>query len=295
MLVNGFQQLPAQLEPAAGGSRERAFRTDLLLSQAANNRVEIALPGLEQDASNRTEFLVNCKDPARAQRLHLILVSLNEEDAKGLDSKFLKLLEPAFEGVDVYGPQVGYRAGRAYVLQQLQKVRYRIQGLTNARAPTNHIVVFYYQGGESVNAQGNFFQTSLHAANAAQRQNALTCDDLVEFVGQTPGAHVLLFDVDRQPVKSIDAKDKLARWNYNYPDVESQVALLRYAWLAGTAEPRDLRLVQALQQAVPQAKSLGEVTEQVYELARSSYYPESLKVDKYVADEMQNMPLTKQR
>src|SRR5439155_11635916 len=122
VLVNGFQQLPAQLEPAAGGSRERAFRTDLLLSQAANNRVEIALPGLEQDASNRTEFLVNCKDPARAQRLHLILVSLNEEDAKGLDSKFLKLLEPAFEGVDVYGPQVGYRAGRAYVLQQLQKV-----------------------------------------------------------------------------------------------------------------------------------------------------------------------------
>src|SRR5262249_42760374 len=53
VFVNGFQQLPVRLEPGTGESRERAFRTDVLLNQAVDNRIEIALQGLEQDAASR--------------------------------------------------------------------------------------------------------------------------------------------------------------------------------------------------------------------------------------------------
>jgi WD40 repeat protein len=313
VFVNGFQQLPAILEPGTpltlpsppaeggegrvrGDGRERAFRVDILLNQAADNRVEIALPGLERDAASRTQFLVNCKYPTRAQRLHLLVVSLDEEDAKGLETQFVRVLAPAFTGVDVYGPQAGYFARRPYVLHQLHIIRDKIQGFANAGLPSTHIVVFYYQGGESVDAQGNFFQTSVNSPNAGAGQTSITCDDLVDFVAQTPGAHVLLFDVDRQRSKSSGAKDKLAGWKDNYPDVESHVAVLRYAWLSTAEAPKSPRLIQALQQALPHATRLVEVVDQLSRLAaQSKYFPDSLRVDRYISDDMKDMVLSKER
>ena len=193
----------------------------------------LRLPTLERDAASRTQFLVSCKYPTRAQRLHLLLVSLDNEDAKDLETQFVRVLAPDFQGVDIYGPQAGYFARRPYVLHQLHIIRDKIQGFTNAGLPSTHIVVFYYQGGEAVDARGNLFQTSVNAVNPAGTQSSITCDDLVDFVAQTPGAHILLFDVDRQGSRSSGARDKLAEWKDNYPDVESHVAVLRYAWLTG--------------------------------------------------------------
>src|SRR5262249_10680538 len=84
--VNGFQQLPAELEPPAGGGRERRFRTPLLFNQAEDNRVEIALPGLAQDAASWAHFSVSCTDPQRGQRFHLLLVSAREAAAAGAEA-----------------------------------------------------------------------------------------------------------------------------------------------------------------------------------------------------------------
>jgi hypothetical protein len=160
--------------------------------------------------------------------------------------------------------------------------------------PSIHIVVFYYQGGEAVDAQGNFFQTSMNAPDECKGQTSITCDELVHFFAETPGAHVLLFDVDRQRPKIPEVKDKLAEWNY--PDVESHVAVLRYAWLSGKEQPKEPRLVEALQEALPHAIRLVEVTDQMSQLAsKSSYFPDFLRVDKHVSEEMKSLLLGKQR
>jgi WD40 repeat protein len=293
VFVNGFQQLPVRLESGTGDGRERPFRTDILLNQAVGNRVEISLQGLEQDAASRSEFLVDCKNPIRAQRLHLFLVSLDDGDAKGLESQFVKVLAPAFEGVDLYGPLAGYYARPRNVRQQLRIIRDQIQSSANKGLPSIHIVVFYYQGGEAVDAQGNFFQASANVSNDECGPASITCDELVQFFAETPGAHVLLFDVDRQRAKNSGVKDKLADWNY--PDVESHVAVLRYAWLSGKDQPKEPRLVEALQEALPHAIRLVEVTDQLSQLAsRSRYFPDFLRVDKHVSEEMKNLLLSKQ-
>ncbi|HLJ95302.1 MAG TPA: hypothetical protein VKU02_19140 [Gemmataceae bacterium] len=289
VFVNGFQQLPAELEAAAGGGRERAFRTDILLNQAAHNQVEIALPGLEQDASNRTHFLVDCKNPARAQRLYVLPVSPRETDADALKTEFEQTMGPVFDEVEVYTPR---RSRRCYVLQQLQTIRYKIEGLAKAGLRSNTVVVFYYQGGESVDAQGNLFQTTGDASNVKGRQTALTCEDLVSFVAQTPGAHVLFFDVEEQ--KGPKAKDKLVGFKDNYPEIESHVALMRYAWLGSTVKPEDTRLIRKLQEAIPQSTRLIDLAQILNRLAKKSqYFPTLLRVDEYIPEEMRDLAFNK--
>lgn len=298
VFVNGFQQLPAELEPAVRGSRERSFHTDILLNQTANNRVEIALPGLEQDAANRTQFVVDCKNPTRAQRLYVLPVTTREEDAESLRAQFTETLGPAFDEVEVYTPR---RARRCYVLQQLQTIRYKIERLAKAGLRSNNVVVFYYQGGESVDARGNLFQATMDPSNVAGPQTALTCEDLVVFVTQTPGAHVLLFDVDRQtaaipPNKDKLPKDNLAKLKDNYPMIESHVALLRYAWSHPTAAPKDLRLIQVLEEAIPHANRLEDVMDWLNRSASNSKsFGAGLAVDTYVAEEMRDLVFNKKR
>jgi hypothetical protein len=290
VFVNGFQQLPAELEPAAGSGRERAFRTDILLNQLAKNRVEIALPGLAQDAGNRTQFLVDCTNPTRAQRLYVLPVSPREEDAEGLRAQFTETLGPSFDEVEVYTPR---RARRCYVLQQLQTIRYKIERLAKAGLRSNNVVVFYYQGGEAVDAQGNLFQTTTDPANAKGRQTALTCEDLVEFVAQTPGAHVLLFDVDQQTAP--EGKDKLAHWKDNYPDMGS-VAYLRYAWVGPAAKPNDMGLMRKLQDAIPHSTRLVDVTEELIRSAsKSEHFPKWFRADEYISEEMRDLVFNKKR
>src|SRR5262249_31198654 len=119
--VNEFQQLPAKLEPPVSSSRERKFHATLLLNYPQDNHVRIALPELQQDSSNCKDFLVDCKQPERAQRLHLLVVSPGEKDEKRLRNEFLQALQcqqdaqqqlrtAAFESVFLYGPSVGDHA-----------------------------------------------------------------------------------------------------------------------------------------------------------------------------------------
>src|SRR5262249_44786987 len=91
--VNGFLQVPAELKLPAGNSRERTFQADILLSQAAKNRVEIELPSAHQEASNRREFFVDCRQPQRGKRLHLLIVGVGEKDEKKLTERALQALQ----------------------------------------------------------------------------------------------------------------------------------------------------------------------------------------------------------
>jgi hypothetical protein len=211
------------------------------LNQAKNNRVEIALPGLGPDAVDRAEFMVNCKNPVRAQRLYLLPLGLTEVHAEQVRAQAVKTLRPFFDDVEVYTPR---RGRRAYIVQQLQTIRYKIERLATAGLLSSSIVVLYYHGGE-VDAQGNL-RIRTDPSNAKERQQVvLTRAELDEFAAPIPGAHSLLFDADRETSKSSAAKDKLAGRRDNYSELEPLVALLRDVWPSRTTKTP--RLIQELQ------------------------------------------------
>jgi WD40 repeat protein len=302
LFVNGFQQLPAVLKPAAETKKERAFEADLLLNRPTNH-VQLVLPDLPRAAGGGARFEVACRKPVQAQRLHVLLVSADEKEGKALESRFLEALHstaepagrlrtPAFDRVYTYGPLVGYYARREYVFPKLQMIKARIKDLSGG-SPANDVVVFYYQGGESVNAQGNFFQTGLARRERDAQRAALTCDDLARFFADTAGAHVLLFDVGRDgPAPS--EQDRLARWADSYPDVTGHVAVLRYAYLGQAGAPRQPLLLKALQEALARAAHLGEVTDQLRKFASDwDDKTRPLTFDQFLAGELKELTVSR--
>ena len=85
---------------------------------------------------------------------------------------------------------------------------------------------------------------------------------LVELFADTPGAHVLLFDVDRESRTGADARggDRVERWGDYHADAGNHLAVLRYAWLGGPRGQRDPLLLRVLQTVLPEASLLLDVT-----------------------------------
>jgi hypothetical protein len=297
--VNGFQQLPRALGAAPTGRRERPFEADLTLSQEKDNQVDIALPDLQVDGGARTHFALDCLQPARQQRLHLLLISLDDEDPQPLKKQFLdslgatgaedRLETRAFSRVNLYGPQVGLLAGRPYLNRQLLRIQSRIRELAGAGISSTDVVVIYYRGKEAVNAEGNYFQTSQDATDAEAPGLALSADELADFFADTPGADMLLLDVDRpgRPDPTRTVADKVARWDASYPRSSRNVAVLRYAWLGRLDAPANVRLISVLRDALRNAALLINVTDYTRRFANdSAERTPALKYNQFVAEDV---------
>src|SRR5262249_30997534 len=110
--------------------------------------------------------------------------------------------------------------------------------------------------GEAMNDKGHFFQTSLSQEGADLRSTAIACEELVSFFAETPGAHVLLLDVDRPGSKlagNLRDADLVGKWQY-LPAGKDHVVALRYAWLGQPNMPKDALLISALEKAMPQTR-----------------------------------------
>ncbi|HKB37385.1 MAG TPA: hypothetical protein VKD72_13120, partial [Gemmataceae bacterium] len=299
VFVNGFQQVPADLAPAERGSRVRTFERDIILNRDKGNRIEVALADLPGLSGVPTRCTVDCSRPVRGQRLHLLVVSAQEVDPAKLEKEFLEafraragtpgvLQAPSFDRVIVYGPLVGDNAHYAYVNDQLVRIHQEIKG--NARSPGagNDVVVFYFKGGEAFTAEGNHLFV---ATGRRSRAKVVDFKRLVDLFADTPGAQVLLFDVDREPKMGADtrrdSKDQIERWEDFHRDVRNHVAVLRYAWLGGPRSERDPMLLRALQAALPQASLLLDVTNQLRTSAASG--AEKLLYHPRVPEELQNL------
>src|SRR5262249_51992866 len=121
--VNGFQQLPAVLEPAPGMARSRVFRADIQLTRAKGNVVTVRMPELAQEQGSRTQCLVDCAQPgvetARPRQAHLLIVDTGKnEDDKSAVARVYNALHatpvsetrfkmPGFAEGQLYGPLVG--------------------------------------------------------------------------------------------------------------------------------------------------------------------------------------------
>jgi WD40 repeat protein len=298
--VNGFQQGPQRVPPAAAGGRESRFEVDLLLNQGKDNQVVVTLPDLPVSEGDRAQFSVDCKDPGRFQRLHLLLVSPQKAEGPALLQQFDKAFgvatqegqrrTKAFEDVPAYPPLTGDRAARRYVNQALLELQVRINNLALI-GQSNDLIVFYYQGREKVDGDGNVFLTGLETRPEESRDTAIRADDLADIFADTAGAHILLLDVDRAaPADREAARDKVARWDTHYPRTLHNVSVVRYAWLGRAEGPRDIRLVRALEEGMAQAVTWLDVTNEVRRVAEGSPdYKKGLKHDEYIAVDMRTI------
>lgn len=286
--VNSFQQVPADLQPAVGTSRERAFAADLLLNRADDNKVEIALPDLKQEASNRRQFQVDCRAPARGQRLHLLIVGIGEKDESKLTEKALQALQahqdskgrcttPVFEQVRTYGPLTGYVIPEQ-IFTQLCLIKKTID-LLATEGSANDVVMVYFEGGETVAREGHFFLTSVAEYDPELQRSAITCNGLSSIFSETLGAQILLLDVDRVASStSGEGQDQVAKW----PD-DSNTGVLRYLKQPGRSDRWRERtlLLTDLRDLMPRASEWGEVVNLVRTKADKEQVKPALLVDQW--------------
>ncbi|HJT77121.1 MAG TPA: hypothetical protein VJ739_07965, partial [Gemmataceae bacterium] len=234
----------------------------------------VSLVALGQDADSRCEFDVDCRQPVARQRLHLLVLSPGGKDADGLKAQVLRavgarpdagrLRTPAFAEVRSYRPLVGAEVGLVRVYSELYAVRSAIER-ARVSAPMNDVVLIYYQGGETIDDRGNVFRTTGGAGQAVPDDLGIPCDKLVDFLADTPGAHLLLLDVERQPlpggVRAKDLRDKIAHWEDYYPEAEAQFSVLRYVWRekADPPPPPQAHLLAAVGSILPHAARLSDL------------------------------------
>jgi WD40 repeat protein len=267
VFVNGFQQIPAPLEEPKGKERRRTFVADLLLNRPEGNFVELDLPDIKQDASNRTDFTVASLNPIKGQRLHLLIVGVGEKDEKKLMRQAFtalrantdspgKVYSPGFEEVHPYGPLTGY-VSPEQVYTQLCLVKKTID-LHAPEGSANDVVMVYYQGQETVDSQGHFFRTSTSKFDPELQRSAITCDGLSAYFTETLGAQILLLDMVRtaNPITLSpgEAVDRVAKW----PD-SSYTGVMRYLKRIDKAGAAQDILLADLSEMMPKASEWGDV------------------------------------
>jgi hypothetical protein len=282
--VNDFQQLPAVLDkPIEKKPRERNFHTNLVLNRDKGNHIELDLPGLTKVFDkNQTSFNVDCLKPERSQRLHLLIVTMKDRDPKPLEKQIRQAFESggggaggaggpgqavkAFDPIFSYPSLADYRVKPSYVRFQLVEIKNSIQKLSKIGAASSDVVAVYYRGGEAVNAEGNLFQTSLTRPGEETRESSLTCDEVVGIFEETPGAQILLLDVDRRAASLDRDRIESGSWGQYYP----RVGMIHYAWLGQANAPKNAALLRAIEQAMGQSTRLVEVKDGVERIASAS-------------------------
>jgi len=317
--VNGFQYPPVPLQPAAANRSTRAFRAEVYLNRAFGNQVEIWSASFEHDAGSREEFFIDCEHPAPNRSLHLLVIGVGSGSAPQeidvLEKQALRVFQArrqpekgtlqsqAFEEVFVYGPLVGESIQKKYVLPQMQNIVDDIRALRATSGsgdkaeipPGNHVIVFYYQGGEIVFDSGRFALTlgdvdPARLAGRHYRQSRLLgSDELQMFIDNSPGAHLMLLDVSRR------VSENIAR-NSAWPE-NSQAAVLRYAWLKPTEKvPQDARLIVDMQDALAEQNSLRGVDQVLADRFTpdriSKSYPGALLFESFIPATLGDLTLT---
>src|SRR5262249_30016431 len=140
------------------------FTADVILNRATDNRIRIEVPGLKQKADNRNLCLVEeCGKPCEAQRLHLLVVGVGEEDEQRLKDRALlaihaerdpgnpgRLVSPAFREIEDPLVLNGHWVRSQQVRYALEEIKLRLQRIDRSKKtePRSEVFIFYFQGPE---------------------------------------------------------------------------------------------------------------------------------------------------
>jgi hypothetical protein len=283
--VNGFQQPPVDMQPGKGDPNTTPFEATLLLRQKAGNRVSLLLDG--EDASDAASFSLDCRNPVSGERVHVLVVG-GRGQRWSREGPFGK---PPFAAVVTYPPLSGNKTLPGYLYSQLQDVKRNIRNLTEAGEVLQDVVIIYYQGHEDLGEQGNVFTPG----PGSPPRYRLACDELVKALAYTPGAHVLLLDLERDPGKvpraggPLARADKVSRWPDEYPEVRPHVGVVRYAWAGKGAAPARARLSLALEEAIPKASRLNQLVTAMGKVVAAFTGGRGLLVAEYVPKDLEGL------
>jgi WD40 repeat protein len=272
VFVNGFLQPPVKLGAARGDAAngwERSFEGTVLLNHAREqeNVIKVALANFAEAEGPSSLLNVRCLETEKPQRIHLLVVSPEEKAQENLKKEFSGVLKSFTQDPQHFLPAEdrylnGDDASLDNVLYQLVYTRHKIDK-TRSASPGTDLLMLYYRGTELVTEDDHFFRLKGPALAAEESRYQLRCASLAERFAEIPGAQILLLDVHRQKPKGALAdgpgRDMIEKWS-DFADIELHSAVMRYAWFGVSDVPGDARLIKALEEAMPKANKLVEVS-----------------------------------
>lgn len=271
--VNGYQQIPVELGPAPSEARERPFKARLILN-LPENHIEVEAPSLKQEASSRHECTMSCASPIRGQHLHVVLVAPDRKESKDLKDRMARALSATNVGPGLYKSRVFdlvhiyVFAGEVQLIDvesRLDIIRSRLKERASQGSP-NDVLMFYYLGKETSDAQEQFLWMSNTRPGEKQPTNALALKERVSnYFSQLNGAQAVFLDIDSDASPAF--KD------------EFRLAMIRHSQAAGPSRPQ---LLSELEAGMPQSVWLDQLPPILRNRLQAehlhAYYPPTLKV-----------------
>ena len=240
VVVNGFQQPPVRADPAPSspGQREQRFTAALALTRAKDNLIEVLVdaPNVPREAGVPRRFRLDCTNPVQPKRLHVLVVGVFKDIGRRVGNQLMDEIFRAlrverrgrggrnavFEEVIWHDPLTGDLADIGKIRSALRKIPQPV----NRGEGSSDVVLLYWQGQESVTAQGEWCLLDRDGFPLTDRE-----------LNEIPGARVLLLDVTRPalPTEACTALNLRASLPY--------IAAVRYVWPGAAPAPG---LVQAL-------------------------------------------------
>jgi WD40 repeat protein len=272
--VNGFQQLASPLESKS--DVESTFEAAILLNRPESNQVRVEVPDCKKDVIAQNQCLVKkCAKPITSQRLHLLAVGIGTTNEEELRKRALLairavpdranpgqyLLPEAFAAWEPPIVLAGAEAGRNEILGKIGDLEEKLKDI-DPQKPVNDVVIFYYQGKETITKDGHYFETSESKYATVGDGSGVACDEIARAFGKMVGAHIVLLDVARNQGEPPDTSlDKVISWRVE-PDV-GNVGVFRSAWLGAGNEPGEVQLITTLKEALSKVGVLKKVNEEV--------------------------------
>jgi serine/threonine protein kinase len=198
--VNGFELLARDLDFGPAGKKGRHFRVEIHFDRAVGNYVEMDFPGLKGQISHRQEFKVDCLEPVRVARLHVLVIGVGVKDEKKLVDRALRCVQassnsngiqtPVYSDVHIYGPVAPYVSPEQFYTQLVlikKTIDYKIMG-----GPPNDTVLIYVEADEKVTAEGRYLVTSSTKHDPILSRSAISFAALSEYAAVTEANQFLI-------------------------------------------------------------------------------------------------------
>jgi WD40 repeat protein len=296
VFVNCFQQAPVPIERKANETNTE-FTEELLLDRPKGNRVRLIAVG--QDADDPVGCTVDCSAPVTEQRLHVLVLSARS----GRDVARRQILtafnyRPAAEGAADRPSSRRNRIDSDHLRGELfaieREMRRDQQKDKDRGTASNHVLLIYYEGMETISKEGHFFGARDLLSGRAD-PSGIRCEKLVRDLSNMPGAHILLLDVERGAPAGDDALDRISNWAKDYSETLTHVAVMRCAPRGKAGRPQDVRLLPVLERTIPREGRLSKLVDLVKEALEKSPEAGLLICHSYVPHELAELRVSRPR